>query len=374
MKKPRQRNTRKKAKGFNTKIKGDILEEITAGFHNQPGIIVERKVYLPTKDEGRKREIDVLLSAYLAGYPIRIAIECKNENQKVGTEKIDSFVGKLKDVGIPREHGIYVSSRGYTKDAKLRAKEAGIRTLYLDGLTKEGLRKNVEDALQSIIYLLARIESISVMSNNPRLNNSGDLELLYNEEGKFMGMLSNIIWNMWFTGKIPDSIESHVVMIDLPSSWHMVLNGQTEIPQNIIANVQVIGLVFSITGKVEKYRLIDAINNKLEKQNINMSFDLPKMLRSYKPIFTESELKNYIDGQKKGNMIISRIRLPRILNGPVYWPPSQRVLEHITHLMQEYQAGRIPDPRPFSFEDIEGTDLNTVYEPIVQSWFDIDSK
>ena len=354
-------------------MKGDILEEITARMHDLPGVNVERKVYLSTKD-GRKREIDVLLSSILAGYPVRIAIECKNEKEKVGTEKIDAFVGKLKDVGIPREHGIYVTSRGYTKDAKLRAKEVGIRTMYLEGLTKEGLRKNVEDALQSVVYLLARIEDISVTSNIYRINDTRDIELLYNEEGKYIELLSNIIWNMWFTGKIPDSLGSHDVKIDLPSNWHMVLNSQKEIPQAVVANVQVIGIVFSITGKVESYRLVNAIDNKLEKQNIDMNFDLPKTLRSQKPIFTESELKNYIDGQKKNNKIISHIRLPRILNGSVYWPPSQRVLAHITNLMQEYQAGRIPDPRPFSFEDIEGIDINTVYEPIAQSWFDIDGK
>jgi len=32
--------------------------------------------------------------------------------------------------------------------------------------------------------------------------------------------------------------------------------------------------------------------------------------------------------------------------------------------MKAYEAGEIPDPRPLRFDEIEGTDLNAMFEPI----------
>jgi Restriction endonuclease len=63
---------------------------------------------------GRKREIDVLLTRSIAGIPVSIAIECKNEAKKIGSPKIDAFVGKPQHVGIPPQFGIYVSTSDYT--------------------------------------------------------------------------------------------------------------------------------------------------------------------------------------------------------------------------------------------------------------------
>ena len=109
------------------KQKGDLLEDIVALLHQQEGVKIDKRIKIPAggASSKRKREIDVLLTSYVAGYPVKIAIECKNERKKVGSEKIDAFVGKLKDIGIPTQQGIYVSPTGYTKDALDRAKERG---------------------------------------------------------------------------------------------------------------------------------------------------------------------------------------------------------------------------------------------------------
>ena len=133
--------------------KGKIVEGIVALLHEQPGISVKRNVYLKTTDGADKREIDVLISGQLVGYPTRIAIECKNYKTEIGKADIDAFIGKLNDLGFPTQHGIYVSTSRYTKGALKRAKNAGVRTLNLDGLTRDRLSAAIYDALQSIIYL-----------------------------------------------------------------------------------------------------------------------------------------------------------------------------------------------------------------------------
>ncbi len=118
------------------KERGNLLEDVVAALHEFPGIEIQKRVLLPVIDSssGRKREIDVLLLQHVAGYPVRIAIECKNEKDQVGSQHIDEFVGKLSDVGIPPCHGVFVSPIGYTGPALERATKAGIRTLQLDGL------------------------------------------------------------------------------------------------------------------------------------------------------------------------------------------------------------------------------------------------
>jgi hypothetical protein len=48
----------------------------------------------------------------------------------------------------------------------------------------------------------------------------------------------------------------------------------------------------------------------------------------------------------------------------LYWPPSERTTKKISEIMKAYEAGEIDDPRPLKFTEIEGTDLNAVFEPI----------
>jgi hypothetical protein len=47
----------------------------------------------------------------------RLALGCKNEANPLDTIAVDSFVGILTEVGIPLQHGILVSAKGYTRDA-----------------------------------------------------------------------------------------------------------------------------------------------------------------------------------------------------------------------------------------------------------------
>jgi hypothetical protein len=79
--------------------------------------------------------------------------------------------------------------------------------------------------------------------------------------------------------------------------------------------------------------------------------------------WAEEELREYLESQKAVR-VVGRLRLPRIRVGPMYWPPSERTTKKVGELMEAYKAGKIPDPRPLSFAEIEGMDLNTVFEPI----------
>jgi hypothetical protein len=76
--------------------KANILEDVVALLHDDPEVVVQKKVRLPTRTNPRRtREVDVLVTGRVADYPVRIAIECKNYGSKIGVSKLDEFNGKL---------------------------------------------------------------------------------------------------------------------------------------------------------------------------------------------------------------------------------------------------------------------------------------
>jgi hypothetical protein len=135
------------------KRKGDILENLVAMMHEVPGVLVEKRKKLPVlvsdMRRRRRREIDVLITANLAGYPVRLGIGCKNEAKPLDTAAVDNFVRILTETGLPVQLGILVSAKGYTKDALDAAKVAGIRTLVFEGLSADRLEQEINAALQS---------------------------------------------------------------------------------------------------------------------------------------------------------------------------------------------------------------------------------
>ena len=55
------------------KAKGNVVEQIVASMHEYSGVKVERNVFMPLIAGGnsrKKREIDVLLTQTVAGYPV----------------------------------------------------------------------------------------------------------------------------------------------------------------------------------------------------------------------------------------------------------------------------------------------------------------
>jgi len=145
----------------------------------------------------------VLITSSVVGPPVRIAIECKNEAEKIGSPKIDAFVGKLKDVGIPSSLGIYVSVNGYTGSAIERARKAGIRTLVLTGLTKDRLAAAVTRAFQSMVYLFADIAQLQVENEVSTVEEFAELSSFYDANGVLRDTLPHMVWRAWGGDRCP---------------------------------------------------------------------------------------------------------------------------------------------------------------------------
>lgn len=358
--KPGQRQHR--IAGASSGDKGRIVESIVAAMHELSGVSVERNVCLPGAGP-RKREIDVLVSGSLGGYPVRIAIECKNEKRPVGAPKVDAFVGKLMDVGIPLQHGIFVSASGYTNGAVARAQSAGLRTLVLTGLDEARLASSVAEAFQSVTYLLLDVVRITVANNVPSVHHPQDILVFYDRDGCPRGSLPDLIWQQWLRGELPATIGEHEINAPVPDGWCTLVDGKAEPVLGAWFGVRVLGLVITIRGRSEQHLLVNAADKTVERLQVRATFDDDDGAYPVNTVQTESELSELLSKSGGLTLDIGRIRLPRIRLNSMYWPPSERTARKVSQLMEAFLAGRGPDPRPMEFAAIEGTDLRTIWEP-----------
>lgn len=365
-KKPaKKKKSRRKKTEPPSMTKGRLVEEIVRKMHENPNVRVQRGVFLEPVGGGSSREIDVLLTADVGGQPVRAAIECKNERKPVSLEKIDAFVGKLDDVGIPSRLGIYVSVNGYTGGAVKRAKKAGIKTLVLTGLTKDRLSAEVTKAFQSMVYLFAEINKFQLQNELSSVDEFAELSILYDAEGVPQTTIPDMAWQAWVDGSAPSELGEHELPFEVPEGWQNIADGKTSRIGPLSALIRVWGFVVTFSGEARRHSLFDAGNKRVERSRSSVSFD-GRTAPGYpvRAFEAEDELREYLEDPEAPRTIVGRLRMPRIRLSASWWPPSERTMKKTVELMQAYEAGEIPDPRPLKFDEIEGMNLSSVFEPI----------
>ncbi|MEZ4720870.1 MAG: restriction endonuclease [Flavobacteriales bacterium] len=66
-----------------------------------------------------ERQIDILIEGDIAGYKIRVVVDCKLFSRKIDVKQVESFSSMVKDVG--GHQGVLITSKGYSKAAINRA-------------------------------------------------------------------------------------------------------------------------------------------------------------------------------------------------------------------------------------------------------------
>lgn len=347
--------------------KGRLVEDIVALLHISPGVEVETRVHIPVPgEEGETREIDVLLSGQLADYRARVAIECKNEARPIGEPYIDTFIGKLQDLDIPRQMGIYVAVNGFTKKALRRAQKAGIRTLVLSGLTSSRLGAAVGEAFRSVIHLLAVITKMRLTNEAPEDAPPDRLFMLHTVDEERCTFLPDLLWNTWIAGEAPASLCDHQLTVSVPDGWCQLIGGKQVKVEKVDFEYRVYGAIISLGGHVEQFTLTNAATQQVEKGHVSVRFpsvEAPRVQFPVTMIRSEDEFLELLR-KRRGVQIVTRVRLPRIRWDTAYWPPSQRVVAILQARMRAFEAGDIDDPRPKDITELEGTDLNVFWEPV----------
>jgi len=341
--------------------KGIILEQIVAMLHKTEGVKIETNVFLPPKsgDQSRKREIDVLLTGEVAGYSVRVAIQCKNYGKPITIGQIGEFRDLLEDVGIPPQYGIIVSVHGYQAGGTKRAKELGMKALVLEGLDETRLKAEIKDTFQYFVYLLLVVEKMHISSEVA----DGYLAVCFwEEDNNIIGWVSDLIVSHWRNGGIPKSLGEYQLDLKLPQGWYQVLNGKIIYPSNIRAEVRVVGYLAEMKGKIEEYKLKEADTDKIEKFHLQANFDvLNNLIKSnhQQPIFTEEELNKL--KREATTSIENRLRLPKIFVRNHLEPMSKKAMDKFmvgTENLSKEEVEKLPQ---LQFEEVE--DFRSMQEP-----------
>jgi len=347
-------------------VKGDIVESIVAAMHMVKGATVQQNVRLASLNGGRLREFDVVVDGTFAGYPVRLAIECKNEREITGAPKIDAFVGKLQHVGIPPSHGIFVSAKGFTRGALDRARHAGIRPLVLTGLTEDRLAAVVHEAFQSVIFLLPVVRTWQVASecSSPK---SEELFLLRDQQGNVCGTVADLVWRAWLDGAIPRRIGVHRVKLTLPIGWHQIVGGQAIKPVEFSAEVHVQGVAASVRGTAARHDLINADTKRREKTTITTTFhEQEESFHAMLTLLETEEAKSeFLTQQRALVRVIVEAPLPRLAWNGMFWPPSDKYIQTASQISPEHWAN--PDNSNELNWKLQGGSFTAMWDPLWES-------
>lgn len=330
------------------KRKGDLLEDVVALMHEAPGYKVETRKKLPITayTSKKKREFDVVITTDVAGCAVRIAISCKNENKKVGTKTVSDFSDALGQVGIPTGHGIIVSIAGFTEDALEAAAAKNIRCLVFSGLTEDRLDQEINEALQSTVYLFQNHSVISLFDEGrtAAMGGMGDFshfEIIYHLDlpnPPPITIVLNIVWDAWCKKRIPHSIGMHSV----------VICQKAEEPQWVMfAAAFVVGLVASTPGTYNQSVLANAHSGETEKIRVHANFDGPPKKQTLVQFETEDELKAFF-GEERLNLVHT-VSVPRIGSDFGFWPLDKKVADEIVNKIQK---GETVNPSDYASSNI----------------------
>ena len=328
---------------MSNKIKGNVLEDLVAMMHEVPGVRVEKRKKLPVlrSKTKRKREIDVLITSSVAGYKVQIALGCKNEAKALDTLAVDNFVGILNDVGIPIQHGILVSANGYTRDAQDAADTHGLRTLVFEGLSADRLGQEINAALKAVVYLLVSQFNLSMLPY---------VEGGWADDGRFITavldrddeppvtQILTSVWELWVSGKIPDTIGEHLICLapkNSDATWMAV------------GALTVTGWMASAPGVVSQSVLKDTKAGTIDRVHVSAKFDEIKGPLTLEPVNSEATLADIV--KKERTSLVIRVRVPRIVSDVGYWPPTSEAVQKVKALLD---AGT-----PVTFEGLESTNI-----------------
>lgn len=345
-------------------IKGKLVEMIIAAMHEAPGIEIKKNIKLPAvRNPKRKREIDVLVRGRFAGYLIQIAIECKNYKSLIDVPKIDAYIGKLLDIGIPSQQGIYVSAMGYTNGALERAKEVGIIPLVLTGLTPDRLAAEISKTIQSVVHLLVEITNLEIYRPIEPVESFRFSLFLHNQQGEIKASIPDLIWKKWIEGYPPPKLGEYNIEIELPNGLGYHINNTYEPAISAKATVRVIGLLVEFEGQTAQHALLNPLKEEVDRFQANASFSVPDGKYPVIRFQEEIELQNHIDSILGKVKLVTRYKLPRIRFNHLYWPLSKNAAIKFALLSEQcFLEGRQATDE--EIQQIEGDDLSTIWEPI----------
>jgi len=134
---------------------------------------------------GIERQFDVYWEYELGGLTYKTVIECKDYNSKITVDKIDSIIGKIKD--IPDLKPVFATKKGYQSGAEKKARKNNVELLIIreqnesDWIGKDGtpyIKKvsvNYKIISSANILKFLPIFDVDWIHNNTDIGNSNEI-------------------------------------------------------------------------------------------------------------------------------------------------------------------------------------------------------
>ena len=317
--------------------KGRLAERIAAELHAGPGVDVQTRVRLPSTAGGAKRhEIDVLLTAATAGYEIQIPIECKNQTKAVGKAAVESFITKLRTVGLSVRLGIFISTSDFTSGARDTAKHWGIRIRVLKGLDKECLAEVTHEVTQSVVYLLCEIQGWGIWDRQGLLRPA--TPFYFESTSDYLTSIGDVMLSAWHDVHHRLPVGTHRITLTAPAGTYQkeVIDGELDAEiSHICAIVNVTAAVLDIRGQATHNSLVDGFTKKVQKDQYTAKFDTRDTV-AVRRFRHEDKLSAYLNGLTQSiRLTVGRIPLARIRFENMFWPPSERVRTKLLDLTDD---------------------------------------
>lgn len=171
-------NDWKNYEGFVCKLQKAIIE--SDKLIGQNNIIIERNKKL-IDGNGIEREIDLYWEYSLGELVYKTAIECKDYNRKIGIEKIDALIGKMKD--LPTIKPVFATKIGYQVGAIKKAEKNGVELLIVreqndsDWFDKNGIPYIKTININMILHSRISITAINPLIDKDWFENESDLSI-----------------------------------------------------------------------------------------------------------------------------------------------------------------------------------------------------
>lgn len=169
----------------------------------------------------------------------------------------------------------------------------------------------------------------------------------------------DLLWQKWCHEQLPTCIGEHTLELAIPDDWYEHINGTVRSFKSVIVEMRILGLTFADRQQGEKYSLDNASDGAVEK----VYFDISALDRHpFLVIYSESELENIVSRPSALNLVKERNRLPYIDTGSIYWPPAEKTAKFVVVSTLAHRVGEPRYLRPFSFREMEGLEVRTVWE------------
>lgn len=331
MAKKEKREKRKKG------LKWRIIEDITAHAHRSPGVLVRKNVRLSplrmSPKRKRYREIDVLLSSQVAGHLVHFAIECKDHSRPISSPEIDSFIGKLQDVGIPPQMSVFVSTSGYYESAVERATEVGMKTLIITETDLHLVPIRISTALQTVVFMICFYRGFSFETQEPAQRDESIQHLtFFDRSGHMHATAADLIWWGWMQGHPPLQCGMYEYNLSVPSEWMFHADGSPNTACNFKVKLEVRAFVMQLQGSIGTHQFQDARTGIIDRNFIKVEFDqqIPSNISLFK---TETELLTALKTPADIKLNVGRIRLPKIvMDNQLTWPISDAAWNYFKSL------------------------------------------